>query len=373
MKILIIRMFPDELNINTYNCQELGLAKALLDKGNQCDIVLYAQKNEGEEDIRIDSNKKIHIYHLKGRKFLNNVFFGNKLINIAKKYDIVQTSEYDQIANIRLKHILKNKLVIYHGPYASKYTRGYNVKCILSDLIMLFNKEYKKTKCITKSHLATEFLEKKGFKDIRTVGVGLDLSRIEKEQSDDREDFSNNDGKKYLLYIGKLEDRRNILFMIELLSKLNKNISLIIVGDGEEQYKEKIKQKISEYKLEDRVIYYKKLLQSELKKLYQQSEIFILPTKYEIFGMVLLEAMYFRNIVVSSYNGGSSTLIKDAENGYIMNDFCIDNWKNKIEEIMKQDNDNLKDNAKKTIIEKFTWEKIVNQFLKVYKDAYNEE
>ena len=44
MKILIVRMWPDTLNIKNYNCQELGLAKALVRKGNTCDIVLYTDK-----------------------------------------------------------------------------------------------------------------------------------------------------------------------------------------------------------------------------------------------------------------------------------------------------------------------------------------
>ena len=56
MKILIIRMYPNVLNINTYNCQEIGLAKALIRKNNVCDIVLYTDKNPYEEDIKFDNN-----------------------------------------------------------------------------------------------------------------------------------------------------------------------------------------------------------------------------------------------------------------------------------------------------------------------------
>ena len=49
MKILIVRTFPDILNLNSYNVQEVGLAKALTLKGHQCDIVLYMESMQTEE------------------------------------------------------------------------------------------------------------------------------------------------------------------------------------------------------------------------------------------------------------------------------------------------------------------------------------
>lgn len=59
MKILIVRMWPDELDIKNYNCQEIGLAKALVEKGNVCDIVLYTSKKESyEEEIKLKDEKK---------------------------------------------------------------------------------------------------------------------------------------------------------------------------------------------------------------------------------------------------------------------------------------------------------------------------
>ena len=69
MKILIVRMYADCLNITNYNCQEVGLAKALIRKGNICDIVLYTDKETSyEEDLFFDDEKsKIHIYYLKAK------------------------------------------------------------------------------------------------------------------------------------------------------------------------------------------------------------------------------------------------------------------------------------------------------------------
>ena len=69
MKILIVRLFPYEININNYNVQEIGLAKALVKEGNQCDIVFYTKGKEKREIINVD-NKKINIFWIKGYKMV---------------------------------------------------------------------------------------------------------------------------------------------------------------------------------------------------------------------------------------------------------------------------------------------------------------
>lgn len=378
MKILIVRMYPDRLNIKNYNCQEIGLAKALIRKGNVCDLVLYTDKSPYEEDVTFDiDNKIIHIYYLNAKKILKNAFFNSRLYDIAKDYDIIQTSEYDQIGNALLKKKFKNKMIIYHGPYDSDYTRGYKKKCLISDLCFLFSKEYKNTPCIAKSDLAKKFLNKKGFGDVTTIGVGLDTERFEKnietnERINELIENKKNNNVKYLLYIGKIEDRRNILFLLEtfeLTLLRDKNIKLIIVGKGEEQYIKKCKKFIEEKNLENKIIYFESLRQEELPNLFKYSDIFLLPTKYEIFGMVLLESMYFGLPVITSLNGGSSTLIKDKENGFIIDSFdtkkwseCIYNYLNR-KELTKIDQKTIENDIR----DNFTWDKLSDKFVQVYK------
>ena len=51
MKILIIRTFPNKLNLNSYNVQEIGLAKALTVKGHCCDVILYGGREKDRKEI----------------------------------------------------------------------------------------------------------------------------------------------------------------------------------------------------------------------------------------------------------------------------------------------------------------------------------
>lgn len=86
---------------------------------------------------------------------------------------------------------------------------------------------------------------------------------------------------------------------------------------GKQNYVAMCKEKLIELGLENDVIYREKLEQKYMPAIYQASDAFLLPTRYEIFGMVLLEAMYYGLPVFTTYNGGSSTLINN-ENGIII-------------------------------------------------------
>ena len=370
MKILIVRLFPDELNINNYNVQEVGLAKALVKKGHVCDIVLYTNKQENYiQEIEVEANKKIKIYWLKGKKFLGNAFFDKELKNIINNYDIIQSGGYDQIYNAILNKKLNKPLLIYHGNYNSKYSKGYKKKCLVSDIFYLFFRDYKKVHFITKSKISTDFLNKKGYKNVETLGVGLDIDRFSKNVAINKkiEELKNNKQENnYLLYIGKIEERRNILFLLELLKSILKeetNYKLILVGKGNKEYVNKCNNYINENKLQNNIIWIDSLKQDEIPQLYSISDMFLLPTQHEIFGMVLLESMYFGLPVLTTYNGGSSVLIDNGKNGFI-EDVDINKWKNIILENIN--NKEISITAKTTIENKYTWDQLSEKFVEAY-------
>ena len=83
-----------------------------------------------------------------------------------------------------------------------------------------------------------------------------------------------------------------------------------------------------------------------------------MPSKYEIFGMVLLEALFFNLKVVTTLNGGSSMLIKD-DNGVICYNENYDEWYKAITLLLSKEKNNK---AK----EDYSWDALVNSFISVY-------
>lgn len=373
MKILIIRCYPSIVDINKYNLQEIGLAKALIRKGNKCDIVYYCKDPKNREQfIEVDGSKqKIKIYWRKGINILGNVYYSGLLKEkFINNYDIVQLSEYNQIYTYYFNKKVNKPCIIYHGPYDCEFNKNFSRKCLLFDKIYLKNYIKDKPYFITKSQLATKFLRKKGFEKVTTVGVGLDETKF-------KNNLDSKNEKEFILYIGTLDERRNILFLLRVFNivvKKKTNMKLLLIGKGEKSYIEKINKYIRQNNLNNNIIYKESVNQSEIGEFYKKASLFLLPTNYEIFGMVMLEAMFFGVPVITSNNGGSSVLINNDYNGVIIDKFDEIKWSEKILEILNDpyNLNRISKNAKKTIEEKFTWDKISERFLENYRLVINE-
>ena len=381
MKVLIVRTFPDILNLNTYNVQEIGLAKALASRGITCGVVLYAGKSEERKELyRFEKDGKefsFFVYHMKGFSVFKNGFMP-AVYRLMREYDVLQVHEYDQIFSWMLYSRLKLPTVIYHGPYYHTYARGYNLKCRVFDMLFLRNRKYKHVIALTKSELAADFLRNKGFSQVRAVGVGVDSEQFSVKEGEEVACRLQEDVSCFrLLYVGKIEERRNVYFLIELfelLQKKRENIRLVIVGDGEEQYRKAFLDRIRPWTENGKIIYYQKATQKELALIYQRSDMFVFTSNYEIFGMVLLESMYFGLPVISSMNGGASVLINSGKNGYVMDSFNADLWAEKI--LAVAEDEELRHvmgrEAKQTIEKHFLWDRLADQFIRAYSDEVEE-
>ena len=99
-----------------------------------------------------------------------------------------------------------------------------------------------------------------------------------------------------------------------------------------------------------------------------RANFFLLPTRYEIFGMVLLEAMYFGLPALSSRNGGSSVLIRDGVDGCILPEFDPAAYAGKILELAgdPQRQIQMGEAAHQRIEKEFLWDGIAAEMLGQY-------
>lgn len=335
MKILIVRTHASILSTTSYNVQEVGLAKAYNRLGHQTNIVMYGGK-EKTHTVKVPCDSgEISVYYMKAYNFLKNGIFPG-LKKFAMDYDIIQVHEYDQITSWMLytDKKLKNRVIIYHGPYYSDFNQGYNLKCWLFDHSLLKLRSNMNCTCFTKSEAAVDFLREKGFRHVVSVGVGLDTdvwkdlceSSCKESGEKDKIDLFN------YIYIGKLEPRRNTLFLLDVVDKMlskHEDVSFTIIGDGEANYKAKCLEKAKRWLDTGRIKYISKVNQCDMPSIYANADCMLFPSIYEIFGMVLMEAMYFGVPVITSNNGGADMLFHDGENGILIDSaegFELDEW-----------------------------------------------
>ena len=95
----------------------------------------------------------------------------------------------------------------------------------------------------------------------------------------------------YILNVGSIEERKNALSAVQALTMLPEQIHLVIVGRHTE-YTDKIERFIKENKLEERVHIISNVPFDDLPTFYQLAEIFVYPSRFEGFGIPIIEALY---------------------------------------------------------------------------------
>ncbi len=119
-----------------------------------------------------------------------------------------------------------------------------------------------------------------------------------------------NDGYD-VVFLGRLAEQKNPLFFIEIINELSKKqkVSAVMVGDGE--LRSLLEEKISEYNLSN-VITLIGFVENPYGIL-NASKILCLPSKWEGFGLVAVEALALGKPVVASPVGGIPTIVKKEE------------------------------------------------------------
>lgn len=119
--------------------------------------------------------------------------------------------------------------------------------------------------------------------------------------------------------VGRLHIQKGYDILIEVVHDLNKsnflpkNFKLRIYGDGPEKFT--LNSLIRKYHLEDKIYLLGKVMNPY--KYVKNSDLFILPSRYEPFGLVIIESMTLGVPVLATENHATSKIIQNGKNGYI--------------------------------------------------------
>ena len=116
------------------------------------------------------------------------------------------------------------------------------------------------------------------------------------------------------------------------------------------------------------IIFTGELTEEEKLQAYAASDIFIHPSHFEGFGIVVLEAFSQEACVLTSNQGGLPWVVDNA--GLTFEDYNLEDLKNKIQQLLssKKLRESLASKGRKRV-EQFTWEKLGNQLEEIYKEV----
>ena len=124
--------------------------------------------------------------------------------------------------------------------------------------------------------------------------------------------------ERYIISVGALEERKNILLAVKAMHRLPADVSLVVVGkDG--PYGERVRRYIAANGLDGRVMFLHDVPTDDMPAIYQMAEACVYPSRYEGFGLPVIEAIQSGLPVVACKGscleeaGGNATLYVDPD------------------------------------------------------------
>lgn len=196
-------------------------------------------------------------------------------------------------------------------------------------------------------------------KDINIIPLAYEPIMFEKIN---RKGLGLDENLFYTISVGRLVKRKGFDFLIKAIKNTPDNVHALIIGEGPE--KENLANLAEELNISDRIHFLGFVSEIEKFQYLQNSDIYVLSSVHEGFGIVLQEAMQVGLPIISTDNGGQVDFIKEGKNGYLVRYGDVETLAGMINKF-EQDNQlkiNFTEYNKKEI-KKFEDERICKEYL----------
>lgn len=279
-------------------------------------------------------------YHDNGHKVIIIYAYGNCTVkpksSMVKLYPLNIKSYFDILsASCKFKHIIDEfspdvvHSHMYHANIFSRFLRLFtNIKYLINTAHSVNEGGKWRMLAYRFTHFLTDkmtnvskeaslaFVEKKAVRsnDILSIENGIDTNRFvfcEESRQEIRSQLRVNENTKIILAIGSLrkaKDYPNLLYAIHILSKKRMDFKLFIIGSG--SLLEDLKLLSSKLEIDDVVEFLG--IKNDVEKYLSASDIFVLSSSFEGFGLVVAEAMSCERPVVATDCGGVREVVGDC-------------------------------------------------------------
>ncbi len=353
---LLSTRIADQGREGFYNRQDVGLAKALL--GLFATIQVYKTIPYGQEKRveDLEGYDGISLIFIPTRRIGHNGLIDTTALD--KELDVLVYFSDTQLAVPRVyKWAVKNQVLLL--PYIGSI-ESHSTNVVIRQVIdLLFKRNlsiYKSSLCLAKTGALKNRLGQLGVGHVTVAPVGLDLSLVKEDHikydiTKIKTRYGYRKDDKVLLFIGRLIDEKQPLRMIDIFADIvqkDERYKLLMVGTG--NLGEAVTQKIKELGIGDGVKRIDRIPNSDIWELYRIADAFINLNQQEIFGMSILEAMYYGCKVIAWKAPGPEMIIEDGVSGWI-----VEEDGQIIDRIF--DRKEVEKRAHEHILNEFTWRK----------------
>lgn len=353
---------------------ELGIA--LANRGHEIHFVTYRQP------VRLELlNELIHFHEVNVPEYPlfkyqpYELALSSKLVDTVKFFGIEMLHVHYAIPHAYAGYMAK-KMLEEEGIYIPMVTTLHG-----TDITLVGKHPFYKpavTFSINKSEVVTsvsENLKQSTLdlfhikKEINVVPNFIDKSNYNADYTDCQRSLMANDDERIITHISNFRKVKRIPDVVQIFKKIVDVTAakLIMVGEGPE--KAKAEQLAEDLGIKDKVVFLGN--SNEVDRILCFTDLFLLPSETESFGLAALEAMMHRVPVISSNTGGIPEVNVDGVTGYMSNVGDVDSMAFNALKILKDDEtlNTFKDNAEKEA-HKFDIVNILPLYENIYQDAF---
>jgi glycosyltransferase involved in cell wall biosynthesis len=366
-----------------------NISKALVKRGH--DVTVYTTNVLSRDSLFHSEQNPIFVAGAKVYYFSNliykpsvYIYFSEELMKAVKEnianYDVIHLHEYRSYISLAVGYYAKKYHIPYvlqaHGqlPRTAKWRLkqvfdvffGYRLLRDASKVIALSKVEAEQYKCMGMSE-----------EKIAIIPNGIDLSEYAElpPKGAFKKKFNIPEDKKIILYLGRIHKIKGIDFLIRACAYLKNKMSfkntILIIAGPDDGYLSEIKYLAQASDVSNSILFVGPLYGADKLAAYVDSEVYVLPSRYETFPMTILEAYACGKPIVASRVGGLKDLVIDGETGLL---FELGNVKQLARSIFNllNSNDVAKEmglKGKNFVRENFTIEKVVERLEKVYDEV----
>jgi len=277
------------------------LVKRLLERGHVVNVITWGkpsvQKSKLHPNLtiykvcqsgKVSPIQKLKFGYLAGRKAkdLKGIIHGHIFFFPLDKKRTIYTFHLTQLGEMRALQKIKDKSIVIL------------ISIMLKKLYLIWEKYIIRNslKLIAVSNTVKNELLELGAKpeQIEIIPNSINLEnyyraspKIVKQL---RARFATNPNNRLIFAIGRLLPRKGFQYLIRAVTLLkDKNIKLLIAGEG--GYRQTLEQLSKDLEITNQVIFLGKIPKDEVKNFYSSADVTVVPSLYEPFGLVVLEAM----------------------------------------------------------------------------------
>jgi N-acetyl-alpha-D-glucosaminyl L-malate synthase BshA len=354
---------------------ELGIE--LSKKGHEVHFITYSQP------VRLDAlSSNLHYHEVNVPDYPLFKYEPYELALSSKLFDVISKHKIDVL---HVHYAIPHAYAAYMAKKILK-ENGYNIPIITTlhgtDITLVGNNPFYKpavtfsinksdiVTCVSKS-LMEDTREFFGIKrEIKVIPNFIDIDKYAKKHDLCQGNMLAQDDEKIIVHVSNFRPLKRIIDVLKIFEKINQKINskLIMVGDGPD--KNKAKEFLRKNNLKNKVIFLGKT--NEVDEILCSSDLFLLPSEKESFGLAALEAMALKVPVISTNTGGLKDLNINGNSGYTSDIGDIDSMaKNAIKilsdtSLEKKYRNQAFENAKKYDIKT-----VIPLYEKIYDEALN--